>query len=444
MRELEHPQHARHADRAPADYRFHKRDRFPVLTEETIRSCRSGRGLAAVVAAQALVAFGPVEEERAPADARGLRLDQAEHHLNRDRRVERGAAAPEDVVARHRRRAGAPPQRRTACRFPLLAVARRKRRKQGGAPQRRCENAVRATPPCYGLSTTLPKISRSSIRRNASLTCESGSSLSMMGLSFPWRMRSRSAARSSRHEAVRSQHLDLERPDVAQVFLGIEAGGRAAGEHLAAAMHGPERRHPGVAAGEVDHHVDAAFESAPVRLAVLGVDPFHEILLRVVDDVVGADPLQALELRRRAGAGDHLGAGELRKEHGSSADPARCAEDQDASRRLDLADGVHHADRRAVGHGQAGRRPRSSPRPAAARDGASAPRSARRGRRAAPRRRARRAPTRSTGSIMTRSPTFQSLTPGPSAAISPAKSRPMMQGIGTLMPGMPRRVKMSW
>src|SRR5262245_54834832 len=43
------------------------------------------------------------------------------------------------------------------------------------------------------------------------------------------------------HEAVRSQHLDLERPDVAQVFLRVEAGRRSAGEDLAAAMHGPER-----------------------------------------------------------------------------------------------------------------------------------------------------------------------------------------------------------
>jgi len=38
----------------------------------------------------------------------------------------------------------------------------------------------------------------------------------------------------------------------------------------------------------------------------------------------------------------------------------------------------------------------------------------------------------------------QSVTPAPTAAISPAKSRPMMAGIGTLIPGMPRRVKMSW
>ena len=50
----------------------------------------------------------------------------------------------------------------------------------------------------YGLMTTLPKISRSSIRRNASFTSESGSSLSMMGSScFCW-MRRSSSSRSSR------------------------------------------------------------------------------------------------------------------------------------------------------------------------------------------------------------------------------------------------------
>ena len=93
------------------------------------------------------------------------------------------------------------------------------------------------------------------------------------------------------HEAVRAEHLDLEGPDVAQVFLRIEAGGGTASEHLAAAMHDLERRHPGVAAGEVDDDVDAAFELAPVRLRVLGVHPLHEIFLGVVDDVIGADVL---------------------------------------------------------------------------------------------------------------------------------------------------------
>src|SRR2546421_339693 len=79
------------------------------------------------------------------------------------------------------------------------------------------------------------------------------------------------------HEAVRAEHLDLEGPDVAQVFLGIEARGGAAGEHLAAPVHRFQRWHPGVAAGEVDHHIHAAFEFAPVRLRVLGVHPLHEI-----------------------------------------------------------------------------------------------------------------------------------------------------------------------
>jgi hypothetical protein len=48
------------------------------------------------------------------------------------------------------------------------------------------------------------------------------------------------------------------------------------------------------------------------------------------------------------------------------------------------------------------------------------------------------------GSTSTRSPFFQPVTPGPTSAISPATSKPMIAGIGTLMPGMPRRVKTSW
>ena len=57
-----------------------------------------------------------------------------------------------------------------------------------------------------------------------------------------------------------------------------------------------ERGHPGIAAGEVDDDVDAAIEAAAMRLAVLVVDPFHEILVRVVDDVVCAELFQARSL----------------------------------------------------------------------------------------------------------------------------------------------------
>ena len=48
------------------------------------------------------------------------------------------------------------------------------------------------------------------------------------------------------------------------------------------------------------------------------------------------------------------------------------------------------------------------------------------------------------GLTSTRSPAFQPVTPGPTSAISPAMSRPMTTGSGTLMPGMPRTVNTSW
>jgi hypothetical protein len=43
-----------------------------------------------------------VQQEGAAADARGLGLHQAEHHLHRDRRIERRAAALQHIVARAR------------------------------------------------------------------------------------------------------------------------------------------------------------------------------------------------------------------------------------------------------------------------------------------------------------------------------------------------------
>src|SRR5262249_35664091 len=150
-----------------------------------------------VVAAQHLVALRPIEKERASADARRFGLDQPKHHLHRDRCVERRAAALEHCVARvhcerMRRRDDEP-------RAGLLSLEVRTGRNpedEDGREDRSETMQSRLHQPC-GLSTTLPKISRSSMRRNASLTCESGNSLSMMGLSLPWRMRSMSATRSS-------------------------------------------------------------------------------------------------------------------------------------------------------------------------------------------------------------------------------------------------------
>src|SRR5262249_27593359 len=69
------------------------------IEKQTAVGCRRSR-LATVVGAQRALAPGPVQHERPAADAGSDRLSQAEHHLHRDRRVDRGAAALEHVVPR--------------------------------------------------------------------------------------------------------------------------------------------------------------------------------------------------------------------------------------------------------------------------------------------------------------------------------------------------------
>src|ERR1700716_2636303 len=69
-------------------------------------------------------------------------------------------------------------------------------------------------------------------------------------------------------EAVRAEDFELEAPDVAQVLLRVVPRSRAADQELAAALEAAQRRMPGVAAGEIDHHVDAAVVAAALRLAV--------------------------------------------------------------------------------------------------------------------------------------------------------------------------------
>src|ERR1700738_4270987 len=85
---------------------------------------------------------------------------------------------------------------------------------------------------------------------------------------------------------------------------------------------------PGVAAGEVDHHVDPALVAAALRLAVALDRPFGEIDLFVVDDFVGAEFLEPGELLCAARAGDHLGAQHLGEDDAAGADPAARAQHQ--------------------------------------------------------------------------------------------------------------------
>ena len=99
VREGEHGDRARHADGAAADDRFDVAERLAVSAQEQIRRHRFRRGLAAVVGFEALLLRGPKHQERAAADAGGLRLDQAHHHLGRDRRVDGAAALAQHLEA---------------------------------------------------------------------------------------------------------------------------------------------------------------------------------------------------------------------------------------------------------------------------------------------------------------------------------------------------------
>ena len=96
--QLEHAQQSRHADRTAAHGRGLKGQRRALRAEEKRVVDRCRRGLAAVVGAHALAV--PVQQEGAPADAAGLRFDQAEHHLCGHRRVERRAAFAQHARAR--------------------------------------------------------------------------------------------------------------------------------------------------------------------------------------------------------------------------------------------------------------------------------------------------------------------------------------------------------
>ena len=136
-------------------------------------------------------------------------------------------------------------------------------------------------------------------------------------------------------------------------------------------------------------------------------------------------------------------AGQLGELHAAHPDPARGAEDQHLLARRDTAVGHHHAPRRAVGAGQRGglveadavgdRDQLVRAQPAifgeAAMHGLAGQPALDPVDRVAQHAVADLSSPRR---------------PGPSAAISPATSSPMIAGIGIRIPGMPRRVNTSW
>src|SRR5262249_60033078 len=134
---------------------------------------------------------------------------------------------------------------------------------------------------------------------------------------------------------ARADDIELEAPPLAQTLLGIVAGGGAADQKFAAALEAAQGRVPGVTAGEVDHHVDAALVAAPLRLAVCLDRPFREIDLFDVDHLIGAELLELSHLFRARRARDHLGAEVLGEDDTAGADAAAGAENEHALARLD-------------------------------------------------------------------------------------------------------------
>ena len=100
---LEHPHHARHADREPADRHIRPGARRAVRRQEQALVDGGRRGLASVVALHDPPRGVPVEQEAAAADAGRLRLDQPEDHLRGDGRVDGVSARFENARACLRR-----------------------------------------------------------------------------------------------------------------------------------------------------------------------------------------------------------------------------------------------------------------------------------------------------------------------------------------------------
>ena len=98
VRHVEQAYRARRADRSAADDRLVEGHCLAVGQQEESFVRRHRRRLASVVGHDALAV--PVHQEGAAAEARALRLDEAEHELDGDRRVDRGAARPQDFAPR--------------------------------------------------------------------------------------------------------------------------------------------------------------------------------------------------------------------------------------------------------------------------------------------------------------------------------------------------------
>ena len=130
--QFQHRQGAGYADRDAGRNGFAEAERLAVAIEEHARRGAGRRRLAAVVDRDRLRRGIVVQQEAAAADSRRLRLDHPQHHLYRDRRIDGGSAAPQDLQPgvdgqRIRRR-----HHRLRCRKGSLHTAGRQQERQDG------------------------------------------------------------------------------------------------------------------------------------------------------------------------------------------------------------------------------------------------------------------------------------------------------------------------
>ncbi len=96
MRHFQRAQHARCPDRAPADLRLRERHRFAVGLQEQLLGGAGRCGFATVIRAHLFAV--PQHDHRAATDPGRLRLNQGQHRLHRNRRINRRTALTQHLA----------------------------------------------------------------------------------------------------------------------------------------------------------------------------------------------------------------------------------------------------------------------------------------------------------------------------------------------------------
>lgn len=133
MGKLQHRQQAGHTHRDAGGDGLAEAERLALGIEEHRRAGARRRRLATVVDRDGLRAGIVMQQEAATADARGLRLDDTQDHLDGNRGIDGRTAAPQHVQSGLDRKRMGRRHHCLRCREACRSAARRQQQKQGGA-----------------------------------------------------------------------------------------------------------------------------------------------------------------------------------------------------------------------------------------------------------------------------------------------------------------------